>query len=153
MTSQEEDLPQPSQEYEENDSYSSYNADCNENISTSGTYGYITTPRNKNVPKQKDATATEALRQAYQANNRSTSIDFPFVAQKAVNEYDKTSKLFCKAFPWLFPGGRGDFHDYSEVKETIDQWMKRLLYFEDGRFASDKMWAFFGLNYAVRKKF
>ena len=155
MKMSEEDLPQPSQdpiECEGNDSYVDYPCNSTDNVPTTGTFGYISTPKNRNTPKAKDNQATKTLRCAYQSNNKSTSIDFPFVEQKAVNEYDKTSKLFCKAFPWLFPGGLGDFNDYSEVKETIDQWMKRLLYFQDGRFACDKMWAFFALNYAVRKK-
>ena len=153
MDSQEQDLPQPSHdpiEAEDINSYATY--PDNPVHSPAGTFGYISTPKNRNLPQEKDSQATETLREAYQSNNTSTSIDFPFVETKAVNEYDKTSKLFCKAFPWLFPGGQGDFNDYSEVKETVDQWMKRLLYFQDGRFVYDKMWAFFALNYAIRRK-
>ena len=79
-------------------------------------------------------------------------MSFPYVSTTPVNEFDTTSKLFCKAFPWLFPGGCGDINDYSEIKESPDEWMKRLLYYQDGRFAEDKMWSFFALNYTVRKK-
>ena len=79
-------------------------------------------------------------------------MSFPYVSTTPVNEFDTTSKLFCIAFPWLFPGGYGDINDYSEIKETPDEWMKRLLYYQDGRFAEDKMWSFFALNYTVRKK-
>ena len=155
MHSPEQDLPHPQQEpqeFQQQESYVTYGENEQQSNAVPGTFGYIATPKNRNLPKAKDTTTTETLHSAYDSSNTSTSIDFPYVAQKAVNEYDKTSKLFCKAFPWLFPGGRGDFNDYSEVKETIDDWMRRLLYYQDGRFAADKMWAFFALNYSVRKK-
>ena len=40
----------------------------------------------------------------------------------------------------------------SNVDEDIDVWLKRLVYYFDGRFAKDKMWGFFALNYAARRK-
>ena len=33
----------------------------------------------------------------------------------------------------------------------LDQWIRHLLLYEDGRFARDKMWCFFTLNYSQRK--
>jgi hypothetical protein len=51
--------------------------------------------------------------------------------------------MFC------FLGGEGDVVD-SEWK--LADWGKRLLYYEDGRFASDKIFTFFAMNYIVRKR-
>ena len=162
METDEEDLPHHDQEpvntdqdpvdVNPSDSFHSYGVTEAQRDSAHGTYGYISTPRDRGLPQAKDDNITNRLNEAYDPQNKSKSIDFPYVGERAVNEYDKTSKLFCKAFPWLFPGGKGDINDYSEVKETVDQWMKRLLYYQDGRFAKDKMWAFFALNYAIRKK-
>ena len=124
----------------------------NDNAEPPGIFGYVSTNDLRNVPKPKDKDTTNILQSMFDTNNKNTSMDFPYVCQDALNEYDKTRKLFCLAFPWLFPGGIGDINDFSNVSETVDQWMERLLYYEDGRFATDKMWAFYALNYAVRKK-
>ena len=124
----------------------------NDNAEPPGIYGYVSTNSLRNVPKPKDKDTTDVLQDLFETSNNNTSMDFPYVCQDALNEYDKTCKLFCLAFPWLFPGGIGDINDFSNVSETVDQWMERLLYYEDGRFATDKMWAFYALNYAVRKK-
>ena len=115
-------------------------------------YGYLNPPHSQHLPQPKDADVTEGIRESYQKVNRNTSIDFPYVSEVPVSEYDTTIKLFCKAFPWLYPGGRGDFNDYSEFDEDIDTWMERLLYYFDARFARDKMWCLFALNYAMRRK-
>jgi hypothetical protein len=74
------------------------------------------------------------------------------VSPDPVNEYDTTEKIFCKAFPWLFPGGVGDFNGFRERKISATDWVARMLQYEDGRFASDKMWCFFALNYSTRRR-
>lgn len=79
------------------------------------------------------------------------SVDWPFVDQQAINEYTDDD-LFPKAFPWLFPGGVGDFNHYRKHKLDVNDWIKMLLHYEDGRFAKDKMWTFYVLNYRDRLK-
>ena len=79
-------------------------------------------------------------------------MDFPYVSEVPVDEYDKTFKLFCKAFPLLFPGGVGDSNDPSNISESVDAWTEHLLHYYDGWFAKDKMWCFFALNYTLLKK-
>lgn len=115
-------------------------------------YGYLTPPPNENLPQAKDKEITDALRNSFQKSNTNTSIDFPYVSELPVNEYDSTIKLFTKAFPWLYPGGVGDYNDYTDTTEDIDTWLERLVHYFDGRFAQDKMWCFFALNYANRRK-
>jgi hypothetical protein len=74
------------------------------------------------------------------------------VSSDPVNEYDTTEKIFYKAFPWLFPGGVGDLNDHREWKISATDWVARMLQHEDGRFASDKMWCLFALNYSTRRR-
>jgi hypothetical protein len=80
------------------------------------------------------------------------SLPWPYVSPDPVNEYDTTEKIFCKAFPWLFPGGLGDFNDYRERKISATDWVAMMLQYKDGRFATDKMWCFFALNYSTRRR-
>jgi hypothetical protein len=78
-------------------------------------------------------------------------IEFPYVSEEPVDEYDESERIFCKAFPWLFPGGVGDINSMHMEPVDLDQWIRHLLLYEDGRFARDKMWCFFTLNYSQRK--
>jgi hypothetical protein len=55
------------------------------------------------------------------------------------------------AFPWLFPGGIGDFTDVSDDTLTAKKWAERMVTYEDGRFAKDKLWCFYALNYTYRR--
>jgi hypothetical protein len=79
-------------------------------------------------------------------------LSWPAVGQDMVDEYDKAGKLFCKAFPWLFPGGIGDICDYHKNDMKVSEWVAALLYYFDGRFARDKMWCFFALNFMTRRR-
>jgi hypothetical protein len=46
-------------------------------------------------------------------------------------------------FPWLSPGGIGDIQDHREFDMEVSEWAQHLLFYEDGRFAKDKLWCFF----------
>ena len=155
MTQEEQDLPccrdtgggNDTMENESNDAnYVNIHDDPNPTSTGNQTYGYITTPNSRNNPQEKDKAITEVLQQAHDQYSSGTTIDFPYVSENPINEYDMTQKLFCLAFPWLFPGGVGDVNDCCEVKETVEEWMKRLLCFEDGRFCRDKIWFFLPLT-------
>lgn len=107
------------------------------------------------LPTTKDSFITDSLKEATQQANKKNSkatINFPYINPTPVSEYDTNNGLFCKAFPWLFPGGRGDFNQFRNTKVTVSDWAKNLVLYEDGRFAKDKMWGFYVLNFATRKK-
>ena len=91
---------------------------------------------------------SDALKKATQKTN---TVSWPYSTKEALSEYGSNTNLFCKAFPWLFPGGLGDFSQYREGEETIEKWAKRMLLYEDGRFAKDKMWCFYVLNVSNRR--
>ena len=79
-------------------------------------------------------------------------LNWPSVGEKAVSEMTE-EKIFTLAFPWLFPGGIGDFKDSRKNKKiTAHDWARRLMMYEDGRFATDKVFCFYAMNYAVRRR-
>ena len=82
----------------------------------------------------------DEIKNATRSGSKTTTMEWPYVSKEAVSEYESTSNLFPKAFPWLFPGGIGDYKSYKDEKLDVGKWAKRLLYYQDGRFAKDKMW-------------
>ena len=79
------------------------------------------------------------------------SMQWPFVSDKPSNEMDKEELLYAKAFPWLFPGGLGDYNCHREDDIKFDEWLKKMIMYQDGRFATDKLWVFYSLNVLQRK--
>jgi hypothetical protein len=134
-------------------------------------FGYIATGGKAELSPN-DSVINNALQEAVDGSSRmkEITVDWPAIKDQPVSEYSDT-RIFALAFPWLFPGklcmlyirsclidnlliklisgGEGDVID-SEWK--IAEWGKRLLYYEDGRFAADKIFTFFALNYIVRKR-
>jgi hypothetical protein len=96
------------------------------------------------IPKEKDAELIQMLNNELdQHNNKNhTTIQFPYASTIPINEYDEDNSLFTRAFPWLFPGGYGDFGQYRDRKLNVSDWTRNLLYYRDGRFARDRIWCF-----------
>lgn len=78
-------------------------------------------------------------------------INWPTRDVKPISEY-QDAKLFCLSFPWLYPGGVGDIKDCRKHKIDTAEWAENLLFYGDGRFAKDKQWCFFTLNYIQRHR-
>ena len=72
--------------------------------------------------------------------------------EKAIDEYDPLEDIFPKVMPWLFPGGVGGPYDLFPKKRTMQDWGEACLYYEDGRFAKDKIFAFYALSYINRHR-
>jgi hypothetical protein len=72
--------------------------------------------------------------------------------QRRLNIHQNYNKIFCLAFPWLFPGGIGDIKESRECDINIADWAQNLIFYEDGRFAKDNLWCFFVINYIQRQK-
>ena len=78
-------------------------------------------------------------------------MDFPQVKGDPLDEYSDL-KLFAGAFPWLFPGGIGDWVDnYTNESTRIDICLERLIRYEDGRFERDRMFPFYANDFIQRK--
>lgn len=79
------------------------------------------------------------------------AMDWPQVSTDAASEYSD-AKIFVNAFPWLFPGGIGDYIECRPTQIKLKDWVRNLLYYKDGRFQRDKVWCFYTLNYFHRHK-
>jgi len=125
----------------------------NLNCSTEATvleFGYVDAGGKAKV-SSRDKEIQDAINEsiAKSKNKKDIVVDWPCISDKAVSEFGDT-RIFVNAFPWLFPGGIGDAKDWPN--KNLNQWGKQLLYYEDGRFASDKIFAFFALNYIIRNR-
>ena len=85
------------------------------------------------------------------SNDRTYRVGYPTRSEKPVSEWEN-EKIFCYAFPWLYPGGFGDIKGIRDTPINPSEWAENLLYYEDGRFARDKLWCFFTLNYLYRRR-
>ena len=114
-----------------------------------GTFGYIDEGGN-GVISDGDKDISESLQESIQqsGNMKSMTMDWPSQEDKAMSEYGN-KKIFAMAFPWLFPGGIGDIKDFDG---DMSEWGKMMLYYEDGRFARDKIFCFFAMNYIIRHR-
>ena len=75
-------------------------------------------------------------------------VQWPSCGAVAISEFSST-RIFARAFPWLFPGGLGDVKDFPG---DIKKWGEYLLFYEDGRFTKDKFFCFFAMNYITRNR-
>lgn len=78
--------------------------------------------------------------------------DWPRISDRAISEHDPSMKIFCMIFPWLFPGGVGDISCTNDGSMSKETWAKRMMMYEDGRFAKDKAFCFYALNYLMRRR-
>ena len=83
--------------------------------------------------------------------NGDVVLNWPSIGETAVNELGN-NKIFTLAYPWLFPGGVGDFRDFRKRNINPGYWAKRLIQYEDARFAVDKFFCFYALNYTTRRR-
>ena len=126
---------------------------------TERSYGLLARADQTEVPTTKNKKVIDALsesiekRRLDEQKEKMATLPFPYIGTEAMNEYDPEECIFAKAFPWLFPGGLGDNNSYcDEERMSISDWAKKLLQYKDGRFAKDKIWCFFALNYNQRHK-
>ena len=107
---------------------------------------------NKNISTQFEQALKTAKENSHNGTNLVGDImEWPHVENEAINEYS-SDDLFVRAFPWLYPGGIGDFKQFKTRKIEIDEWISIMIKYEDGRFMADKMWTFYALNYRDRLK-
>jgi Helitron helicase-like domain at N-terminus len=112
-------------------------------------FGYMDDSPGKTLSPE-DRTIHNALVSTIEGSDmkKDIHINWPAHGPVAMSEYG-SSRIFARAFPWLFPGGFGDFKDYPG---DINKWGEDLLYYEDGRFCTDKFFTFFALNYITRNR-
>jgi hypothetical protein len=97
------------------------------------------------IQSENDRQVQQALQDVKEAK-----VNFPDIDASPISEWDKTQKIMCMAFPWLFPGGIGDVQDFPG--KYMADWGSMMLYYEDGRFERDSMFCFFAQNYLIRRR-
>ena len=98
----------------------------------------------------KDAEILQGVRDsvAKSPKKKSVTLQYPKVSANPISEFGDT-KIFVRAFPWLFPGGVGDVKHYPDSPK---KWGQHMLMYQDGRFATDKMFSFYASNYVTRHR-
>ena len=106
------------------------------------------------LTSEADDAILHSLKNVHQKSNNKPipQMDWPQHGSEPLSEYSDI-KLFTNAFPWLFPGGIGDYRESSRKHDVqAGTWAKQLLYYDDGRFSKDPIWSFFALNYIQRHR-
>ena len=103
------------------------------------------------VPSEEDRELLKTIKNSKYGKKKGAVINWPEFSDKAISEYGE-KKIFCMLFPWLYPGGNGDYNEERKHKVTPKEWAKQQLFLKDGRFAEDKIWCFYALNYAERRR-
>ena len=102
------------------------------------------------IPSKDDLHINSVLKDIQVKNNIAT-MSWPDISQIAISEYSH-EPLFAMAFPWLFPGGIGDFLQPRAVDEEVAKWGRRLMRFKDARFITDKVFCFYLWNFIMRRR-
>ena len=76
-------------------------------------------------------------------------IDAPTIESNPVNEFSSPG-FIVKAFPTLFPFGRGDLHESRRLAISPNEYFKYLMLYKDGRFRNHPRFAYFAMNCLFR---
>jgi len=86
---------------------------------------------------------------AEQPNAEIEGGDWPALDNDPLNEF-QSEGLICKAFPVLFPYGRGDLREPRLQTISKHNYFKYLMQYRDGRFANDPRFPYYAYNSLAR---
>ena len=84
-----------------------------------------------------------------QSNQVSTSLMWPSIGGTPIDEFTTKGYYSC-AFSTLFPTGADDFLGLRQNQDTIGNYFKHLMMYDDRRFAKHPQFRFFALNTDMR---
>jgi hypothetical protein len=102
-------------------------------------------------PTKEDARLLEEICNSKAGKEKGATINWPAFGESPIYEYGG-KRVFCVLFPWLCSGGNGDFNESIKVDIGVKDWARQQLFMADGRFAKDKTWFFYALNYAEHRR-
>lgn len=127
-------------------------SECQTDVETDQFHFYSETSNVVENIDEKGSRIIEELKlECSKAGKEFSSIQFPFVSNVPLNEYD-TERLFADTYPWLFPGGVGDISaKNTSSSEDLASWSKILMRWKDGRFMRDDFFSFHIHNFITRR--
>jgi hypothetical protein len=102
-------------------------------------------------PTEEDTRLLEDIRNSKAGKEKGATIHWPAFGESPIYEYVE-KRVFCMLFPWLYTSGNGDFNKSRKVDIGVKYWAIQQLFMADGRFAKDKTWCFYALNYAESRR-
>ena len=87
------------------------------------------------VPTSDDLDILKEVRDSKSGREKGAAINWPAFSDEPISEYSN-KHVFCMLFPWLYPGGNGDFNEDRKIDISIKDWASQQLHLADGRFAS-----------------
>ena len=98
------------------------------------------------TPSIEDKSLLANIKAANPGKPKNAVMDWPEFSEQPISEYSD-KKVFCMLYPWLYPGGNGDYNESRIVSVSPTQWGEHQLFLSDGRFARDKTWCYYAFNY------
>jgi hypothetical protein len=92
-------------------------------------------------PTEEGARLLEDIQNSKAGKEKGATMNWPAFGESPIFEYGGKT-IFCMLFPWLYPGGNGDFNKSKKVDIGGKDWDRQHLFMADGRFAKDKTWCF-----------
>jgi hypothetical protein len=89
------------------------------------------------LPAEEYFQLLEEIRKTKAVTEKGATINWPAFGKSHISEYGKKMVL-CMLFPWLYPGGNGDFNESRTVNINIKDWARQQLFLDDGRSMKDK---------------
>ena len=83
-------------------------------------------------------------------NHNSPSL-WPEIDGNLINEF-QTPRYMVRAFPTLYPHGRGDLHSERARDIKPAEYFKHLIWYKDGRFARHTRQRYFAFNSMMRQR-
>jgi hypothetical protein len=100
---------------------------------------------------EEDARMLEEIRNRKAGKEKGATVNWPAFGESPIYEYGE-NRVLCILFPWLYPGGNGNFNESIKVDIGVTDWARQQLFMADDRFAKDNTWCFYALKYAERRR-
>jgi ATP-dependent DNA helicase PIF1 len=105
-------------------------------------------PNSQSMVPNLNITTTEAdlIMQQLVDSNIAPGLPAPSIRQTPIDEASGKDRIFAMAFPTLYPTGQADFNTSRVRKVALNDYIRHLLCYKDGRFGRHPRWRFFAFN-------
>jgi hypothetical protein len=86
------------------------------------------------IPTSDDLEILKEVRGSESGREKGDSINWPAFSEERISEYSN-KRVFCMIFPWLYPGGNGDFNEDRKIDISVKYWASQQLHLAYGRSA------------------